>query len=80
MLGDDNTPPLDAGSQYLVSVTKSDLILLKCQEYTLAILWFQYNSVMLKFALRSFCQRSLSQIIRTEDNYYKEISKSHKQK
>lgn len=38
MLGKDNTPPLDPGSQYLVNVTKSDLILLKCQEYTLAIL------------------------------------------
>lgn len=60
MLGDDNTPPLDPSSWYLVSVTKSDLVLLKCQSYTLAILLFQYNSGVLNFALQSLCQCSLS--------------------
>ena len=52
MLGDDNTPPLDPSSRCLVNVTKSDLILLKCQGYMLAILLFQYNSVMPNFPLQ----------------------------
>ena len=46
MLGDDNAPPLDPSSRYFVKVTKSDLILQKCQEYTLAILLFHHNSAM----------------------------------
>lgn len=52
MLGSDNTPPLDPSSRYLVNVTKSDLILLKCQGYTLASLLFQHNSVMLNSTLQ----------------------------
>lgn len=56
MLSDDNTPSLDPGSQHLVNVTKSDFIFQKCQAYPLAILLFQYNSVMLNFSLQSLYQ------------------------
>lgn len=71
MLGNDNTSPLDPSSQYLVNVTKSDLILQKMSRMYISFLLFQYNSVMLNLSLRSLCQCFLSEIIWIQDNYYK---------